>query len=85
MLVHICLKCYRVDCGKDFFYFFFKDFFYYIEYNKTMITHIEYTEYYQFHPLRDYPNFCKTYAKWKRLVHSPLYLACLFQIQQFGK
>lgn len=50
-----------------------------------MITHIEHTEYYQFHPLRDYPNFCKTYAKWKRLVHSPLYLVCLFQVQQLGK
>ena len=38
------------------------------------------TEYYQYHPMRTNPDFCKTYSNWKRIVHHSVFLACLFAI-----
>jgi len=40
------------------------------------------TEYFVNHPEIHNPNFSKVYAKYRRMIHHYLYLACLFRIEE---
>lgn len=39
-------------------------------------------EYWTEHPRKEHADFCKAYAKWRRIHHHYHYLACLFSIQK---